>query len=269
LTQDITQLPAFQELNKQLGDNAHLIELNRLIINFVNYIETHDLKSIFNYANKLIISLNMLGNSIISSGIERANVLKFDTAIRSIQNVIYKESKRILNLHDLRGVTLHFPELKDILDKPPVPTWDFGPGKSPAQSRIRQRWHRTKDLMKRLELENKDEEAIKKKLKGNNMSADELMKLAERFEKKAQEANLQEVILCTKSALELVREIHFSAKNRNEQEVPRNMLALMAQHALQDLSHVLSLLGAQSQILDPSQSDEVIDPSDREEQVGD
>lgn len=166
LMKDITQFPAFQELNKVLVDDPHLMELNRLIINYVNYIEAHDLKSIFSYSNKLIVTLNQLGNSIISSGIARENVLKFDAAIKSLQNLIYKESKRILNIHDLRGASLHFPELKDILDKPPVPTWDFGPGnKKIIQPRIRQRWHHAKDLMKRLEQENKDEEATKKKLK--------------------------------------------------------------------------------------------------------
>lgn len=164
LTRDITRLPAFQELNAGLADNPHLVEFNRLIINFVNYIEERDLKSIFNYATKLIEKLNELKNSIIRSGLPREKVLQFDAAVHSVQETIWKESKRILNLHDLRGIILHFPELKNILEKPPVPTWDFGSfPKSPAQPRIRQHFDRAKDLMKRLEKENEEEATAKRK----------------------------------------------------------------------------------------------------------
>jgi hypothetical protein len=60
LAQGITLLPAFQELNTKLAGNPMLEEFNRLIINLVNYVETRDLKSVFNYTTKLIETLNVL-----------------------------------------------------------------------------------------------------------------------------------------------------------------------------------------------------------------
>lgn len=156
LSKDITQLPTFQKINTVLSNNSFWQEFNRLIINLVNYIEYNNLKNCFNYTTKLIDELNKLRNDLISSGMKREDVLKLDLAIRDIQNTIWKESKRILNIHDLKGLELNFPELKGILGKV-VPTWDFGPGKNPAKSRIRQRRQHIADLIKRLEKENKEE----------------------------------------------------------------------------------------------------------------
>jgi hypothetical protein len=163
LAQGITLLPAFQELNQKLAGNPMLEEFNRLIINLVNYVETRDLKSVFNYTTKLIDTLNSLKNAIIGEKIPREELLLLDAAITSIQDHIWKESKRILNIHDLRGIELDFPQLEGILEKPPVPTWDFGPGKPPIKPRIRQRWDRAKDLMKRLEKENLEAEVAKQR----------------------------------------------------------------------------------------------------------
>jgi hypothetical protein len=164
LAQGITSLPAFQELNEKLAGHPMLEEFNRLIINMVNYVETRDLKSIFNYNTKLIDVLNALKNTIIGEKIPREELLLLDAAIKSIQDHIWKESKRILNIHDLRGILPSFPQLEGILEKPPVPTWDFGPSpKNPAKPKIRQRWDRAKDLMKRLEKEMQEEEAAKQR----------------------------------------------------------------------------------------------------------
>jgi hypothetical protein len=153
LTKDITNLPAFIDINKKLGDNAHWLEFNRLIINFVNYIEAHDLKKGFSYSTRLIDKLNELRNALVASKIPREQMIELDIAIRGIQDDIWKESKRILNIHDLRGLELKFPELQGILGKV-VPTWDYGPGKNPAKGLIKQRRRETvNDLLKRLQKE--------------------------------------------------------------------------------------------------------------------
>lgn len=126
--------------------------------------KTRVLKSVFNYTTKLIDTLNTLKNAIVGEKISREELLLLDAAIKNVQDHIWEESKRILNIHDLRGILLDFPQLEGILEKPPVPTWDFGPGKSPASKSIRRRWDRAKDLMKRLEQENsKEEEAAKQR----------------------------------------------------------------------------------------------------------
>ena len=156
LAKDITNLPEFKKLNQELEDNLYWQEFNRLIINFVNYIELHSLKEDFSYSIKLIEVLNTLRNSLIPSGMERSQIIALDYAIKGVQDTVWKESKRILNIHDLKSLILHFPELKDILGKV-VPTWDYGPGKNPAKRPIRQRRQHVADLIKRLEKENEEE----------------------------------------------------------------------------------------------------------------
>lgn len=160
LAKGITTLPAFQQLNQELDGDSHLNEFNSLIQHMVNYVETKSLKEIFNYTTKLLDKLNMLANSL--SHLPREKTLLLDEAIKRIQDYIWQANKSILNIHDLKGIDLDFPQLVGILEKPPVPTWQFGPGKSIVQPKIRQKFHHAKDLMKRLEEENQQEDAKRK-----------------------------------------------------------------------------------------------------------
>jgi hypothetical protein len=157
LTKDVTALPAFQDINAKLSDNPHWIEVNRLMINFVNYINDRNLKDGFNYSVKLLDKLNELRNDLIRSKIPHDEVIELDNAIRSLQLTMWEETKRFLNIHNLRGVTLDFPELSGILEGI-KPGWDFSGPKNPVKKPIRQRWQTVSDLMKRLERENQEEQ---------------------------------------------------------------------------------------------------------------
>lgn len=153
LNEDITRLPEFIELNEELRGDPYLAAFNNLINNLVVNIEEMTLKDGFNYAIKMIDALNRLRMGIRKSRvIEKEKIIQLDAAIHNIQDTIWKESKRILNIHDLRGLTLNYPELKGILTEI-KPTWDYGPGKTNAIKPIKQRQHHTKDLIKRLERE--------------------------------------------------------------------------------------------------------------------
>lgn len=162
LTSGITKLPAFVQINKEMQGNQQLVELNILMTHFVKYVSGHSLKDCFGYSVKLIDQLNKVRNEV--KGMPREKIFELENAIKSIQDNIWEESKRILNLHNLRGVLLDFPE--DVRSKVNelVPTWDFGPGKNPAYKKINVRKYETpRDVMKRLMRENEQEEAAKKK----------------------------------------------------------------------------------------------------------
>jgi hypothetical protein len=162
LTDGITKLPPFIKINKEMKGNAVLEELNRLITNYVSYIENHNLKEDFGFSMKIIHELNRLRNNI--KGMSREKIFELENAIKSVQDTIWEEGKRILNIHDLRGTLLDFPE--DVRNKVDelVPTWDFGPGKNPAYKKIKIRQYETPtDLMKRLMRENEQEEKTSKK----------------------------------------------------------------------------------------------------------
>lgn len=162
LTTGITKLPAFVQINKEMHGNPQLVELNILMTHFVKYIATHSLKDCFGYSIKLIDQLNKVRNEI--RGMPREKIFELENAIKSVQDNIWEEGKRILNIHNLRGMLLDFPD--DVRSKVNelVPTWDFGPGKNPAYKKVKVRQYETpQDVMKRLMRENEQEEAAKKK----------------------------------------------------------------------------------------------------------
>lgn len=153
INDSITKLPEFKRINFELKDEFYLTVFNDLINNYVANIENLSLKDAFSYSIKMIESLNQLRNALITGKVEREKMIDLDFAIKSIQDTIWKESKRILNLHDLKGLMLSFPELKSKINTI-VPTWDYGPGKNPAAGRIKQHKRETvKQLMKRLQSE--------------------------------------------------------------------------------------------------------------------
>jgi hypothetical protein len=153
LNAHITQLPEFQALNKELKDEPYLKLFNSLIDNFVINIENSTLKEAFSYGAELIDVLNKLRKDYRYSKTEKEKKAKFDMAVNNIQDTIWKESKNILNIHDLRGMELDYPELFGIIRDKIVPTWNFGPMRSPVIRPIKQRTHHTKDLIKRLQQE--------------------------------------------------------------------------------------------------------------------
>lgn len=162
LTDGITQLPAFIKINKEMKGHPALETLNTLITNYVDYIESHNLKEDFGFSVKIIHELNGLRNNI--KGMPREKIFELENAIKSVQDTIWEEGKRILNIHDLRGTLLNFPE--DVRNKVDelVPTWDFGPGKNPAYKKIKIRQYETPaDVMKRLMRENEQEEKASRK----------------------------------------------------------------------------------------------------------
>lgn len=165
LEEDITQLPMFKELNDKFASNSLWDEFHRLMINFVNYIEANDLKKCFNYSVKLIEKLNELRFDISKDKtLEKQDAFNLSEAVKSLQTTIWEESKRIMNLHDLKGMLIRIPEAERILkEKSIIPTWDYGPMKNPTQSRVmKMRNTQVVDLKKRLLLESLYDDAKKK-----------------------------------------------------------------------------------------------------------
>lgn len=153
LNAHITQLPEFQELNEELKDEPYLVMFNDLINNFVINIENSTLKEAFSYGAELIDVLNKLRKDYRFSKTDRDKKIKFDMAANNIQDTIWKESKNMLNIHDLRGLELEYPELKNIIKERIVPTWNYGKLKNPTIQPIKQRKHYAKDLIKKLQQE--------------------------------------------------------------------------------------------------------------------
>lgn len=156
----ITQLPFYQMVNDQLKGHPYLEEFNGMINNLVVHIEKSNLKECFSYSTRMIAALNALRDDVAANMKPRTKSVELDEMIRRVQDHIWKESKRILNIHNLRGTLIKMPELEGIIDKV-VPTWDFGPGKNPAKgllSKTPLNVEKPRDLRKRLLEEIKKED---------------------------------------------------------------------------------------------------------------
>jgi hypothetical protein len=153
MEEDVTRLPLLKQLNKDLNDYPNWDEFHRLMINYVNYVEFNDLKKVYNYSIKLLQKLNDLRYDIAQDRtLDKKEAFKATEAIKIIQKTTWEESKRLLNLHDIKGVLIRLPEAEAILDSSIVPTWDYGPGKTPVKERVMTvRKHDAKKLMNKLE----------------------------------------------------------------------------------------------------------------------
>lgn len=153
----ITRLPIYQELNTELAGEFYWNVFKDLINNLAAKIDSMNLKAGFSFSVQLIDALNQLRNAMVKGKVEREKMLKMDSAIKNIQDHIWEESKRFLNLHNLKGTGIDTPELKGIVNTI-VPTWDYGPGKNPAKGELYKHPPKEtpKKMMKRLlqEMEN-------------------------------------------------------------------------------------------------------------------
>lgn len=157
INKKITQLPQFQELNKELSGEFYLKVFNELIDDLVINIEHSTLKDGFSYATRMIDALNRLRHRI-SRRIERDKAIQLDLAIKNVQDTIWKEAKNVLNIHDLRGIALEYPELEGISDKPQG-SWQFGPMKSNVNKPMKQRTNESvNQMIKRLQKELTEDE---------------------------------------------------------------------------------------------------------------
>jgi hypothetical protein len=169
LTHDIILLPDFIKINELLKDNIYLKTLHELLEHYADFIFKNNLKECFSYSIRLINILTNLRDEAkrtmsLAHFNDRQKFFALENMIKSLQNHIWQESKRVLNLHDLRGSKLGLPEdVLDGLNKSFIPTWDFGPGKNPALNRTKRRapGETAAQIMKRLLKEN-EEEAKKK-----------------------------------------------------------------------------------------------------------
>lgn len=158
INKDITVLPEFIHINQLLEGDFYLTLFNDLVNNYVVNIENSNLKEAFSYSGRMIQALNQLRDALVKSKVDREKMYLLDNMIKSIQDTIWKESKRILNIHNLRGILIDIPELQNIINKI-VPTWDYGPGKNPTKGLLHKRPKRenASSLIKRLLEEEKDE----------------------------------------------------------------------------------------------------------------
>jgi hypothetical protein len=157
LAKNITQLPSFIEINNELGKD-HLFKVFKSLIDlYVANIEGQTLKENFNYSVKIIDALNDLRNVIIKMKYPRDKMYRLDEAIQSIQEYIWKHTKALINVHDLRGVGLDTPEANAILQQKTIPTWHYGPIESPVKGRIK-RPSVLRSLLNRLDKEIQEEE---------------------------------------------------------------------------------------------------------------
>lgn len=162
---DIKSYPALNQLILLLHGNKYLEKLNELLDNYTDFIFNNNLKECFTYSIRLIEVLNELRkdakeNMPQNSATNRNKFLTLELLIKNVQDHIWKESKRVLNMHDLTEVK-ELPFAKDIVDglnERFVPTWDYGPGKNPAYKKVkRPRQESASDIIKRLQKENEEE----------------------------------------------------------------------------------------------------------------
>ncbi len=165
IEEDITKIPAFDELNKLLVDNSDWNEFHRFLINHVNYIESNDLKKGFNYSIKLIERLTDLRYKIAGvAELDDDTKFAMTEAVRIIGDHIWYDAKQILNIHNLRGLLIRLPDAERILNELQIkPTWPHGPMKNPNPRKVmKMRQTPVSDLTTRLKLESLYEDARKK-----------------------------------------------------------------------------------------------------------
>ncbi len=150
----LTKLPAFQQLNAELEGSPFLTAFRDAVRTLRNDVYKSSLKEGFSFAIRTIEALNQLQGILQFDPMNQDKKAQLSHAIRNVQDTIWEESKRFLNIHDLRGLELEFPELKGLLGQV-IPTWDYGPGASIARKPLGQRYRqeKPKDMMKRLEEE--------------------------------------------------------------------------------------------------------------------
>lgn len=158
LNKKVTRLPDFQRLNKELESTPALKVFNDIINNLVVSIANSSLKEGFSFAVRMINLLNQLQGKLRFHPMEKSKKAQLSHAIKNVSDTIWEESKSILNIHDLRGLELAYPELKGILGKV-VPTWHYGPGKNISRKPLgqRSRGESISQMIKRLEEENAKE----------------------------------------------------------------------------------------------------------------
>lgn len=157
VAEGLARLPIYQELAETLKGEFFWDVFQDLINNLAAKIEFMNLKEGFSFSIKMVDALNQLRNALVSGPIQRNKLFELDNGIKVIQDYIWKESKRFLNIHDLRGMLVDVPELKGIVNKI-VPTWDYGPGKNPSKGLLQKRNPNSSGkLMKRLLKEMEEE----------------------------------------------------------------------------------------------------------------
>lgn len=141
LNEEITQIPIFKTLNEALKDDENWEGFKKFIFSSSEVIDGMDLKDAFIYCVQSIDILNKTRRKIQrmgSTGLMDFRAAKtMDAGILSIQDYIWKYSKRMMSVHDLRDALMgQDRELKKLVLEDKVntikPTWDYGPGKNPA-----------------------------------------------------------------------------------------------------------------------------------------
>ena len=128
IEEDLTALPLFIKLNRNLQDDEQWNEVHKLIMNLINYVEDHDLKSCFTYSIRLLDKLVKMRRYIADKrkDIEFGERFTLQDAVRRVGDHIWKQAKHILNIHDLRGLLIRIPEAERILGLLSIPpAWDF------------------------------------------------------------------------------------------------------------------------------------------------
>lgn len=164
IAQHITQLPEYQWINQTLSGQPHWKAFQDGIAMLAENILALPLKDGFSYAMQMIKALNQVRSDLRLHPMPKSHKERLDLAIKGIQDSMWEESKRFLNIHDLRGIELEYPELKGILGKV-KPTWDYGSGRNPTRKPLgkRYRGETVEEMIARLEKENEEEELSKKK----------------------------------------------------------------------------------------------------------
>jgi hypothetical protein len=163
----ITQLPMYQFLNKELAGEQYWGVFKALVDNLAAEVEFLPLKEGWHLSQKLLKALNQLRDALPRIKMDRDKMLQMDEGIKNIQDYIWKQSKRILNIHDIRGILPDTPELVEMFgNQPGIGTWDYGPGKNPAKPTFIKNPTKPEtsgQMMKRLLKEREQEEAAKGK----------------------------------------------------------------------------------------------------------
>lgn len=161
IKRDLTEMPFFQNLYKEMGSQYVVDEsgrmggsvpmhpvlkaFNNLMNSYVVNVANADLKDAFLYGIKYVEAFNELRDSLPSmiepSGDKLRDIEKIhklDMGIWSTQNFMWKRMKDLLNIHDIGSGDIGLSpaeaeSAQKILGRLPRGTWTYGPMKNPTK----------------------------------------------------------------------------------------------------------------------------------------
>lgn len=142
--QELTKLPYFQNIYKDMGDEQMLQVFNQLIDAYVANIARADLKHAFMFGMKYIEGFNGFRDTIFKQVKNKDRRYRLDDAIWRIQTRMWDKLKDVLNVHDIGFSEIPMSpeekaEMAKVMKSIPHGTWKYdGTNKNIIKPRLKQ-----------------------------------------------------------------------------------------------------------------------------------